>query len=156
MIGGAADIYLAYHDRISHYIRSKVENYHDAEDLTAQVFEKVCTKLHTFDETQAALSTWVYTVARNAVTDYYRTRRVHLDMEEVWEFPAPEDNRDVLEELADALETLKESQRDLIVLHYYGGYTLKEVADKMGMSYINAKVIHKKALTALREFYKKN
>lgn len=38
----------------------------------------------------------------------------------------------------------------LILLHDYKGMTLKAVADKMGMSYINAKVIHKKALSSLR------
>ncbi len=59
-------------------------------------------------------------------------------------------NDDALDALAEALLTLKEKERDLIVLHYHKGYTLKAVADMMGMSYINAKVIHKKALTALR------
>ena len=57
---------------------------------------------------------------------------------------------DALDGLADALMTLKERERDLIVLHYYRGHTLKTVAQMMGMSYINAKVIHKKALAGLR------
>lgn len=35
------------------------------------------------------------------------------------------------------------------MLHYYSGHTLKTVAEMMGVSYINAKVIHKKALSAL-------
>ena len=60
---------------------------------------------------------------------------------------------DALDSLADALLALKERERDLIVLHYYTGYTLKEVAEMMGMSYINAKVIHKKALENLRVFF---
>ena len=57
---------------------------------------------------------------------------------------------DALDILADALLALKERARDLIVLHYYTGHTLKEMAEMMGMSYINVKVIHKKALTVLR------
>ena len=60
---------------------------------------------------------------------------------------------DALDSLADALLALKERARDLIVLHYYFGHTLKEVAEMMGMSYINAKVIHKKALESLRAFF---
>jgi RNA polymerase sigma factor (sigma-70 family) len=60
---------------------------------------------------------------------------------------------DALDSLADALMALKEKARDLIVLHYYTGHTLKEVAEMMGMSYINAKVIHKKTLESLRAFY---
>ena len=60
---------------------------------------------------------------------------------------------DTLDNFADALLTLKEKDRDLIILHYYTGHTLKEVADMMGMSYINAKVIHKRALESLRAFF---
>lgn len=150
------EIYLAYYDKVSAYIRGKVDNYHDVEDLTAQVFEKVYSKLHTFDGTQASLSTWVYTITRNTVTDHYRTHRVHASYDEMYEMPAPEKDRDVLEDLADALMKLKEKERDLILLHYYKSLTLKDTAEKMGMSYINAKVIHKKALNGLKAYFQEN
>ena len=156
MTAAAEDIYLAYQDKVSAYIRGKVDHHQDAEDLVSQVFEKVYGKLHTFDETKASLSTWIYTVTRNTVTDYYRTRRVHVDIDELYSFPSPEKDRDVLDTLADALMTLKERERDLILLHYYKGLTLKEVAAKMGMSYINAKVIHKKALSGLKTYFQED
>lgn len=147
----AEDIYLSYHDKVSAYVRGKVDNHHDAEDLVSQVFEKVYGKLHTFDETKASLSTWIYTITRNTVTDHFRTCRRELEFAD-WmdheDFPA-EDPDEALDALADALLTLKERERDLILLHYYKGMTLKAVADKMGMSYINAKVIHKKSLSGL-------
>ncbi len=60
---------------------------------------------------------------------------------------------DALDSLADTLLALKEKARDLSVLHYYSGHTFKEVAEMMCMSYINAKVIHKKALESLRAFF---
>jgi len=151
MTMAAEDIYISYHDKVSAYIRGKLDNHHDAEDLVSQVFEKVYGKIHTFDESKASLSTWIYTITRNTVTDYYRTRRIHTSYDEVYELPAPEKDRDMLDTLADALMILKERERDLILLHHYKGLTLKEVADKMGMSYINAKVIHKNALTCLRQ-----
>ena len=133
MTAAAEDIYLAYYDKISAYVRGKVENHYDAEDLVSQIFEKVYGKLHSFDETKASLSTWIYTITRNTVTDYYCTRRIHASYDETYELPAPEKDRDVLDTLADALMTLKTRERDLILLHYYKGLTLKEVADKMGM-----------------------
>ena len=151
------DIYLAYHDKVSAYIRGKVDNHHDAEDLVSQVFEKVYSKLHTFDEGKASLSTWIYTITRNTVTDYFRSHRRTLEFSD-WlnhaEFPE-EDPDEALDVLADALMTLKERERDLIVLHYYRGHTLKVVADMMQMSYINTKVIHKNALKQLQKFYEK-
>ena len=156
MTAAAEDIYLAYQDKVSAYVRGKVENHYDAEDLVSQVFEKVYGKLHSFDETKASLSTWIYTITRNTVTDYYCTRRIHASYDETYELPAPEKDRDVLDTLADALMTLKEREQDLILLHYYKGLTLKEVADKMGMSYINAKVIHKKALSGLKTYFQED
>lgn len=152
----AEDIYLTYRDKVSAYIRGKVDDHHDAEDLVSQVFEKVYSKIHTFDETKASLSTWIYTITRNTVTDHYRTRHIHASYDEAYELPAPETDRDVLDTLADALLTLKERERDLILLHYYKGLTLKEVAEQMGMSYINAKVIHKKALSGLRTYFQED
>lgn len=43
--------------------------------------------------------------------------------------------------------------RDLIVQHYYMRHTLKSVAEMMVVSSINAKVIHKRALVELQNFY---
>lgn len=158
MIPEAEAVYLAYHEKVSAYVRGKVDNYHDAEDLTAQIFEKICGKLDTFDHTKASLSTWVYTVARNAVTDYFRCSHSTVPLEDymVEDTPAPGLNDEALEVLADALLKLKEKERSLIILHYYRGHTLKTVADMLQMSYINAKVIHKKALSGLRAYYQEN
>jgi len=155
MTATAEDIYLAYHAKVFAYIREKVKNHHDAEDLVSLVFEKVYGKLHTFDENKASLSTWIYTIARNTVVDYYRTHRLHMGYDDAIgiDSVASHNSGDILEELADALTALKERERDLIILHYYSGYTLKEVAQRMGMSYINAKVIHKKALSALKNYF---
>jgi len=156
MTASTEDIYLAYHDKVSAYVHGKVDNHYDAEDLVSQVFEKVYGKLHTFDETKASLSTWIYTITRNTVTDHFRTSRIHASYDEAYELSALEKDRDVLDTLADALMTLNVRERDLILLHYYKGLTLKEVAGKMGMSYINAKVIHKKALIGLRTCFQEN
>ena len=101
------------------------------------MFMKIVRKLDSYDLAKADLSTWVYTITRNTVTDHFCTRRKMV---------APDS-------LVDALLALKEKARDLIVLHYYTGHTLKETAEMMGMSYINAKVIHKKALESLRAFF---
>ena len=149
----AEQVYLQYHSKVNAYVRGKVNNAHDAEELVSTVFLKIVQKLDHFDPEKASLSTWVYTITRNTVTDHFRTHRTMVAFEDYMldDVAEPELSDDALEALADALLTLKEKERDLIVLHYYMGHTLKVVADMMGMSYINAKVIHKKALTVLRE-----
>ena len=149
-------IYTDFHKKVTRYIAGKVPNPQDAEDLVSCVFMKVFQKLDTFDESKASLSTWIFTITRNTVYDFYGTRK---DFSELPEDIATDSNIDenllneeMLELLADALESLDERSRDLIILHYYDGLTLKEIADRMQMSYPNAKVIHKKALRAMQEF----
>lgn len=148
----AQQIYEEYHSKVHAYVRGKIQDPHEAEDLVSAVFLKVVQKLDSYDPAKASLSTWIYTITRNTVTDYFRTHRTMVAFED-WmvDEPAPFPLADdALDGLADALLTLKEKERDLVILHYYQGYTLKAVAEKMGMSYVNAKVIHKKALTSLR------
>ena len=145
----AEQIYLQYHDKVRAYVRGKIQDPHDVEDLVSAVFMKIVQKLDSYDPDKASVSTWVYTITRNTVTDYFRTRRSMVAFED-YMVDETELKDDALDSLADALMSLKEKERDLIVLHYYTGHTLKTVAEMMGMSYINAKVVHKKALAALR------
>ena len=150
----AEQIYLQYHDKVRAYVRGKIQDPHDVEDLVSAVFMKIVQKLDSYDPDKASVSTWVYTITRNTVTDHFRTRRTLVALEDYMMDEQPEEfTDDTLDSLADALLAMKERERDLIVLHYYTGHTLKTVAEMMGMSYINAKVIHKKTLESLRAFF---
>lgn len=59
----------------------------------------------------------------------------------------------MLEILATALEKLEKRERDIIVFHYYDGLTLKEVGEKLGISYAYVKILHNKALSELKEAF---
>ena len=60
-------------------------------------------------------------------------------------------NEETLESLADALGQLPQRERDIIILHYYSGKTLKSIAEIMDISYSYVKLLHAKALKVLRE-----
>ena len=148
-------IYRDYYEKVFGYILSKINNPHDAEDLTGDVFVKIYAKLDNFDENKASLSTWIYTVTRNTLTDYFRTRKVFAEMpEDAEDETSVTDeicNVEMLEKLADALETLDKRERDIIILRYYSGKTLKEIAGKLGISYSYVKILQNKALEHLRK-----
>lgn len=149
-------VYRDYHGRVCGYIRSKINSAQDAEDLAADVFVKVFEKLGSFDESKAALSTWIYTITRNTLTDYFRTRKVLAEIPEtmVADTSVEDDvcNAEMLEVLAKALETLDERERDIIILRFYSGKTLKEIAGNMGISYAYVKVLQNKAFEKLRKY----
>ena len=151
-------IYQDYSSKVKGYILSKINNYSLAEDLCSDVFVKVYEKLDTFDDKKASISTWIYTITRNTLIDYYRKNKETLKLKE--EIAVPNNDEDSvctqenLEILANKLETLDSKEKTIILLHYYKGLTLKEIAEKMSISYAYAKVLHKKALLGLKKAFK--
>ena len=60
-------------------------------------------------------------------------------------------NDESLNELAQALESLDDRSRNLIIYIYYDGMTMKAASEKLQISYSNAKIIIKKAFAELKE-----
>lgn len=149
-------VYIEFKDKVTRYVRGKIGSEHDSEDVVSDVFVKVFNGLSDFNENKASLSTWIYTITRNAVIDYFRASKRLCELpEELCSEDETEQNMintEMLERLADALERLDERERDVIVLHYYGGRTLKDIARTMGISYSYIKLIHSNALKALRKY----
>ena len=150
-------LYREYHDKVLGYIWSKVNNRELAEDLAADVFVKVYEKLDSFDESKASLSTWIFTITKNTLTDHFRTRRVYEEIPEtLTDSASVEDevcNAQMLETLATALEALDERERDIIILRYYSGKTLKEIAAQLDISYAYVKILQNNALRKLKEYF---
>lgn len=148
-------IYEDYHLKVLRYIQSKVNDYHLAEDLCSDVFVKVYEKLDTFDESKASISTWIFTITRNLLIDYYRTRKITVEIPDslTYEQDISDVDPESLETLASALKELNDRDRKLIIMHYYEGKTLKEIAQTLGISYIYAKVLHKKVLLSLKKYF---
>ena len=149
------ELYQEYHSKVLGFLRGKTGNVQLAEDLCSEVFIKIFDKIDAFDPDRASLSTWIFTITRNRLTDYFRTRRVFSEIPETM----PDDSsveeeicsRESLDALADALEKLNERLRDIIILRYYSGRTLKEIAERMNISYAYVKVLHNKGLAELRK-----
>lgn len=150
------EIYREYYKKVYGYILSKINNATNAEDLTADVFLKAFEKIDTFDETKASVSTWIYTITKNTLIDYYRTRRTFDEVPETEEDGSSvEDevcNSEMLELLARGLETLDEREREIVVLRYSSGKTLREIAAQMGISYAYVKILQNKAFAHLRVY----
>lgn len=147
-------LYAQYSGKVMGYIHARVRNRADAEDLCADVFEKIQRKLEGFDPSKASVSTWIFTITRNTVIDHYRRSRPSEELDENLSDDTELDedllNSESLSELAGALRSLPEEMRDIIVLRYYDGKPLTEIADLMGLSYGAVKLRHQSALNRLR------
>lgn len=150
-----AQIYEEFHMKVLRYIQSQVNDYYLAEDLCSDVFVKVYDKLDSFNEKKAKLSTWIFTITRNTLIDYYRTRKVTVEVPETltYEVEDTEDLDEQLQTLSKALEQIDERSKQIIILHYYDCLTLKEIAEKLNISYTYVKILHKKALLLLKDYF---
>ena len=148
-------LYTAYSEKVRGYVFGKVANRDDAEDLVSDIFLKVYEKQSTFDAGRSSVSTWIYTITRNTVIDYFRAHRICAELPEDLPNEGGVDDgllrQESLRTLGEALGKLDDRSRALIVLRYYKRMSLKDTAARLGVSYAYVKVLHKEALRLLRK-----
>lgn len=151
------ELYEQFHIKVLRYINGQVNDYYLAEDLCSDVFLKIYEKIDTYDKSKAQLSTWIFTITRNKLIDYYRTRKITCKIDENLVFEKEDEDLctpEQLELLASALNNLDERKRKIIVMHYYQKISLKDIANNLDISYVYTKVLHKTALDELKTLIK--
>ena len=128
-------LYLRFSGNVYGYVASIVTDLHDAEDVTQQIFAKLLVTLPKYEGRDVPFSAWILRIAHNAAIDCVRARR----STPVAEVRSPElEDLDVSRErgrdLREALATLPDDQRDVIVLRFVGGFDAREVALRIGRS----------------------
>ena len=148
-------IYTEYSGKVMGYIRARVRSSADAEDLHSEVFEKILKKIEGFDPSKASLNTWIFTVTRNTVIDHFRRTKPTEELDEnLSDNIEPDENllnSEMLGELAAALRKLPQQLMDIIVLRYYDGKPLTEIASMMNLSYGAVKLRHQNAVLMLKQ-----
>ena len=148
-------IYTEYHGKVMGYIRARVQGSADAEDLCSDVFEKVFLKIGDYDSEKSSLSTWIFTITRNTVIDFFRRSHPSDELDENLADDSEVDaallRTETLSELAAALKRMPAQLQEIVVLRYYDGKPLTEIADRLGISYGAVKLRHQAALKGLRE-----
>lgn len=153
------EIFEYYFPRILNYVHYRVNDYHIAEDLTSLIFERVFLNIQAYRPEKAAFSTWLFTIARNAVIDYYRNRtRTHwlsLDANDeiISHEPGPEEvaaNNEMQLGILKALESLNQRARNIIALKFWSGMSNRDIARISGISESNTGVILFRAMKQLR------
>jgi len=134
--------------RLFEFIRRRIRNESDAEDVLQDVFYQLATSYNVTEPIEN-LTAWLFTVARNRITDWYRKRRPDslpalageegpLNLEEILFDPQDGPDRaywrsSVWSELAEALEELPEEQRLVFVWNELEGRTFREIAGMTGV-----------------------
>ena len=145
-------LYMQYADNVYGYVRSIVRDDYEAEDVTQHVFAKLMTVLPRYEQRSVPFAAWILRVARNVAVDHMRQRRA-IPCEEVRELEQHKDHGDAQQtslSLREALETLPEDQREVIVLRHLVGLSPGEIAGRMGKSEPSIHGLHHRGRGALR------
>ncbi len=144
-------LYIRYKDNVYGYVLSILRDAHEAEDATQTVFMKLLSVIHKYEPRQVPFTAWILRVAHNVAIDSLRQRRP-VPCEEVIESWRPSDDsgHDRRRGLEQALETLPEDQRDVVVLRHLVGLSPGEIADRMGRTESSIHGLHHRARVALR------
>ena len=146
-----------YHLPIYRYIASRVHRPSDAEDLTQLVFVKALEALPRYEARGIPFGGWLFRLARNTVIDHVRTRREHVDLDAAAVHAGTDAGpdevtvaRQELDEVAVALATLTDEQRDAIALRFFAGLSAREAAEVMGKQEGTVRGLQFRAIAALR------
>lgn len=138
-------IYEEFYSQIYNYVFYQLLHREKTEDLVSRIFLKVVEHLDDYDPDRAKMSTWIFRIAKNTLTDYFRTHRVliSLDRERTGETPTltvdfeTEYNR-IMEPgrraVYQALAQLNRRDRMILYYVYFQGMSYRETAGMIGIS----------------------
>lgn len=148
-------LYRERYEFIYRYVRSKIGNREDAEDLTAEIFLKAVRSLDQ-ERSRESMQQWLYRVMRTTIADYWRTHYRHptssLDelLDAGWEVPVEEVsiaiNDSAKDQVQRILQALPERQREVLICRFLFNLSIHATALRMGVSVANAKVLQFRAL----------
>ncbi|MBU1671115.1 MAG: sigma-70 family RNA polymerase sigma factor [Actinobacteria bacterium] len=151
-------LYDTFQPMMFSYVARRVSNTADAEDVCAQVFEKLLIGLGRFDPERASFKTWLYKVANNTVIDYYRERGKtrHLSLDEAMETYRYEGRVEVdytrkYLQVMSLISELPSAHQEVLSLRFIEDMENDEIARVLGCSKRHAAVKLFRALKALRK-----
>ena len=153
-------LYEIYLPKIYQYARYRVADRDAAEDLTADIFNRALDGFTRFNPQKASFSTWIFSIARNTIIDYYRKHAKEMRLirdtepENAISSDSPEEKVSRSEEitrLRECISKLNENEQELISLKFSGGITNREIARITGLSESNVGTILCRAIRKLRD-----
>jgi RNA polymerase sigma-70 factor (ECF subfamily) len=153
-------LYERYIDRIFNYVYYRTGNLHDAEDLTARVFQRAMNHIKNYTDRGVPFSAWLYRIAHNLVANWHRdrSRRQEIPINDVPILPSkgdhPEKNLVRSQEedsLLRLIRRLPPERQNLLILKFVENMSNAEIGAIMGRSEGAVKSLYHRTLLALRD-----
>jgi len=132
-------LYVAYASMLLGVISKLVSSREVAEDILQETFIKIWKSIDQYDEEKGRLFTWMACLARNTAKDYLKGKNFAKSIRnddidsihsKVNDFHCFRYNTDIIG-LRELMSVLSDSQKQILNLVYFQGYTQLEVSDKL-------------------------
>lgn len=156
-----SELYDEFFDRVNRYLRCRVFNSWDADDLTATVFIKALEKFNQYSRT-SPFASWIFRIAHNAYVDFLRkNRELPVDHEDIlqgkvddtWQPEQQALTNEEIQLLKSRINQLTPDQRDVLSLRYFADLKINQIAEVLGKSESSIKMISHRGLHQLQKLY---
>jgi RNA polymerase sigma-70 factor (ECF subfamily) len=153
------ELYMAYAKRVRRYLLFKLPTEHDADEILAEVFLKAWDYLTS--TAVESLGGLLFSIARHRIADYYRskTRGEQSASDEFQEsFTFTDEGGEAIEItdkaeaelLREAIKKLPHDQQAVILLRYFDGLGIQDVAEHLQKTTNHIRVLTHRGLKALK------
>jgi len=153
-----AEVYDTYAPAIYRYACRHLGNSDSAQEIVADTFHRFLVALKQGAGPQQELSAWLYRVAHNLITDYYRRESIRcaVEIDENMPSRAPQTEaaalqREEITRMRQAFQHLPSLQQQVINLRFGEGLSLEEVAQVTEKTVGAVKALQHRAIEALRK-----
>lgn len=143
---------LLYADNVYRFIVKNLRHTEDAEDIVQSAFEKLW--IHKDNVEPSKAKSYLFTVAYHLLIDHTRKAK-RISLQESFENDtqtAYQENKALKKVLHDALTTLNETQRSLVLLKDYEGYSYEEIGEITKLTTDQVRVYLHRARLKLRNY----
>ena len=153
-------LYERYAERIFNYVYYRTGNQHDAEDLTARVFQRAMNHIRNYTDRGVPFSAWLYRIAHNLVANWHRdrSRKQEIPIDDLPILPTKGDHpeRNLVrsqeqESLLKMIRKLPPERQNLLILKFVENMSNAEIGNIMGRSEGAVKSLYHRTLLALRD-----
>lgn len=139
-----------FNDKLLAYIKTRIDNTYDAEDILQDVFLKVYSNIDQLND-QAAIKSWLYKITNHTIIDFYKKKKdVSIAPERLLEIAVEDDlvdnmNEDISACIRHMMFQLPEKYQSVYDLYERKELKHKEIAETLDISVSNSKVRLKRA-----------
>ncbi len=140
-----------YADNVFRFIFKNLRNEEDARDVVQSAFEKMWRTRETVEFAKS--KPFLFTIAYNQMIDHIRKgKRIVLKDEFREDAKVKQPDNSIKKILEQALDRLNETQKSLVMLKDYEGYSYEEIGKITGLSESQVKVYLHRARVQLKEY----